>query len=51
MDLTTISLELQQVFILAYAALLFWALVLIAVATMVLALIRVVQAYVSRRIL
>lgn len=51
MDLTTISLELQQVFILAYAALLFWALVLIVVATIVLGLIRVVQAYVSRRIL
>lgn len=51
MDLSTISLELQQVFVMAYAALLFWALVLMVAATIVLALIRVIQAYVSRRIL
>lgn len=40
MNLSTLSLELQQVFALVYAALIFWALVLIVVASVGLAVFR-----------
>lgn len=49
MDLSTISLELQQVFAIVYAALIFWALVFMLVASIVLAIYRAASTLLARR--
>jgi len=43
MDLATVTLELQQVFALVYSGLIFWGLVFIAVATIILSIITAIQ--------
>lgn len=49
MDLTTISIELQQIFAIVYAALIFWALVFLLVASIVLAVYRAASTLLARR--
>ncbi len=49
MSLATISLELQQVFAIAYAALIFWGLVFTVVASILLAIYRAASNMLGRR--
>jgi hypothetical protein len=49
MNLSTISLELQQVFAIVYAALVFWALVFMLTGAIVLALYRAASTLLARR--
>lgn len=49
MDLNTITLELQQVFVIVYAGLLFWGLVMMVVASIVLAIYQAASKILSRR--
>lgn len=49
MSLAEISLELQQVFAVAYAALIFWGLVFIVVASIMLAVFRAASNMLGRR--
>jgi hypothetical protein len=49
MSLAEISLELQQVFALVYAALVFWALVFVVVASILLAVFRAASNILGRR--
>jgi len=48
MDLTVISAEIQQVFVFVYAALIFWALVFMVAASILLAFIDLINRYRQR---